>query len=252
MNRRWASAGLVLALAAMAVLVAGCTMGGRQAAPSGDRARLLGAIPPTMVQRGVYVFTATPGEDISPGSLLAPIIGAALSEADLIVETGAPPVNLALGIQASEVPAGATRVGDVLVTGAPGDVAAVAQRLEDAAEPEGLLADLAAQDAPVGWAGPAPNRARTAGQVLLTMDAKRVMLEYRDAPPDAAQAIREGVASGAPPQSPGKPWSAMMTSPTVEATGGTVTLTADRADLPGELLRQLIDSKSLSFLAPAA
>jgi hypothetical protein len=239
---------LALALAATALIAAGCTA--QQPAEGGDdRGRLLGGIPPALAGRGVYIFTANPGEDVSPGSLLAPVIGAALLEADLIVETGAPPVNLALGIESSEVPAGATLVGDVLVTGAPDDVAVVTQRLEASAEPEGLLAELAAQDAPTGWAGLPPTRQPLGGQVLITMDDESLALHYEDAPPGTAEAIQEGLANGAPPQSPGKPWSGLLLEPTVEVDGPDLKVTAQRGDLPGELLRQLIDSKSLSFLA---
>ena len=243
-----AGARFALALAATAFLGAGCTA--QQPAGGGDdRSRLLGGIPPAMAGRGVYVFTLNPGEDTSPGSLLAPVIGASLAQAELIVETGAPPVNLALGIEASEVPTGATRVGDVLVTGAPDDVAAVTERLKAAAEPQGLLAALAAQDAPVGWAGPPPIREPVPGEVLITMDEESVTLEYRDARPGAAQAIQEGLASGAPPQSPGKPWSGLLRAPAVQVESDTVKVSAERGDLPGELLRQLIDSESLSFLS---
>ena len=198
-------------------------------------------MPPEATDRGVYVYEPAAGDEVTPGSLLAPVLGGLLDEAALVVETGAPPLTLLAGIS-SDAPAPAVKVGDVVLLGAPGDVAAAQARLADDAAPEGLLARLASAGAPVGWAGPLPG-----GDVLLEADAERVVVRATGAD---AGAVTRALAEQAPPNSPGKPWRELLVRPSVEAVGDEVVVTATRGDLPGVLLRQLIDTRSLTFLAP--
>ena len=252
-SRRTASASFLLALVCVCALAAGCTGGGQAegVAMDPERLQLLSALTDGLAARGVYVFETKLGEDLSPGSLLAPVIGASLLEADLVVETGAPPVNLALGVPEGDVPPGARRVGDVLVTGAPGDVAEVEPRLRETELPPESLMDLAAVTSPVAWGGPPPVRQQLAGHVVITMDEQKVRLVWHDADvmERSAVGIAQALAEGGPPQSPGKRWDTLLLEPKVTVEGDDLIIEAGRGDLPGTLLRQLVDSKALGFLA---
>ena len=245
----------MLALLLCAVMAVACSGDeGNDAVPAtdGSRVSLIGAVPGDAANRGVYAFTAPLGDELSPGSLLAPVIGAALQSADLVVETGAPPLTLALGIsEDAELPAPARRVGDVVVLGTPEDVAAAVARLESDQPPVASLASLVTSEEPVAWAGPPPTREPVPGHVLMTMDEDSVSLTYSGAPdPDALRSVvTQGLETGAPPQSPGKPWRTLLVEPTVTVGAGALDIAARRGDLPGSLLRQLIDSRSFTFLA---
>ena len=250
--RRVAAAGWRLLGWAVAVgLLLACSTGGATP-PVGEqdpaRARLLGALPPAEAARGVYVVDLATAGDRNPGSRLAPLLGGLVDDAALLVETTAPPITLLSGIGADvSVPAEAVRVDDVIVLAEPAVRDGVVERLRDGARPEGPLADLAAAAPPVGWVGPTPTT-EGSGTTVVEVRPDEVSFRVRDAPSAAADDVERELAQGAPPGSPGKPWRDIFGNASAKLDAGTLLITATPRDLPGLLLRSLIDQRQLSFL----
>ena len=231
----------------------GATAPAGPTAPAADaqRLRLLGGVPPADAARGLYVvdLEAAVG-DLSPGSRVGPFLGGVLEQAQLLVETNAPPVTLLGGIPDSvETPEHAERVDDALVFAEPETVAVAAGRLRQHATPDDALAGLAASAAPVAWIGPTPSPAGT-GRTLIEMDAKSVTFTVTPTitVDEAAAFATDQLATSGPPGSPGKPWSTVLTDIDVTTSADAVVITAKPSDLPGPLLRSLVDQRQLSFL----
>ena len=251
------TAGAALALAFVAV---GCS-GQESAGPADpDRARLLAALPDDALNRGVYLFRGDIGEELSPGSLLAPLIGSLIPEADLVVETGAPPVTLLSGLDEDvDLPEQMTLVDGVAVIGSDEDIAAVDDGLGGTGKLPDPLSILAASSAPVGWAGPLPGcepgtttdlaegtltvaLSEGSAELTVTGSSAKELESYV-----AARLDDEG-----PAHSPGKPWRTILTDAQVELDRDRLVIEAVPEDLPGGLLRQLLDTRGLTFLRPAA
>lgn len=245
--------GCLVVLAALAA----CTEGqpGAVAARSkSDRARLLGAVPPAAAERGVYLFEPAAPEDLLPGSLAGPDLAVVIQGAELVVETAVPPLVLATGVPDEvALPAGVTKVEGVLVAAVDdGDRAEAGDRLRRGEPPEGSLAGLAAASEPVGWAGPAEVASPAAGDlgdVLVLLSARRIHIRAESPDPGRAiQAIARELGTGTVPSSPGKAWTGLLRSQDILLDDRAVIVKAKPTGLPGLLLRQLIDSRSLSFL----
>ena len=238
------------AMLAAAVLAAGCSP---PATPVEDspRARLLGALPAEQAERGVYIVDLATAGEASPGSRLGPLLEGVIDDADLMVETAAPPVTLLGGVDESvPTPPDAVREGTTLVFAAPDVAAATRQRLRDGELAAGELVELSASSAPVAWRGPTPAPEATGRTTITLSDATVMMRADTSAPGPLAESVREQLQSGGPPGSPGKPWSTLMADPDVVAGPGHVTILATPRDLPGLLLRSLVDQQQLTFLAP--
>jgi hypothetical protein len=241
---------LVPVLTLALVAGAGCS---RQTVDS-DRLRLLGAIPPGAVERGVYLYEPGADDDVLPGSLAGPDLAPLLERADLVAETAAPPLVVAIGVPEGDLPEDAEIVDGVLVAGAEPDEAAEARaRLEKKTNPKGILLSLAAADSPVGWAGPASVANHDAGELkdaIVTLWPDWVVFgaEVDDAD-RASGATQDALRNGSLPSSPGKTWTSLLTESEVTVdNAGDLLVTAVPEGFPGLLLRQLIDSGSLTFL----
>lgn len=244
------AAAALLALACSAPASAPLTGG---AAVDPARARLLGALPPEEAARGVYVVDLDAAGELSPGSRLAPIVAPLADDADLLVETTAPPVTLLGGVGAEVgTPAEAVRVDDVLVIAAPEVRDAVAARLRDGAAPDRAFAELAATAAPVAWRGPtpAPNGAGTT-TVTLSDDEVQFVVDLDASVVAAQEHARQVLREGGPSGSPGKRWSTVLPDATVAAEDGRLVITAVPGDLPGLFLRVLLDQRQMTFLPTA-
>lgn len=231
----------------VAVTLAGCG-GGDTGDP--QRARLLGGLPPDQADRGVYVVDLTTAGELSPGSRVGPFLGAVLDEADLLVETTAPPVTLLGGVAPDiATPAHALRVGTTLVFAEPEVAETVAQRLRDEQAPVPGLTAAAATSAPVVWLGPTP-ATRAAGSTLVELAPDTVTFTVTPASPSdtAVEETRGALSAGTPPGSPGKSWDVLLADADVHADGERVVITATPRDLPGPLLRSLLDQRQLTFL----
>ena len=219
---------------------------------------MLTALPDDALSRGVYLFKGDLGEDLSPGSLVAPIIGSLISQADLVVETGAPPVTLLSGLpEDAALPEGMVRVEDVAFLGSPGDMKAVETGLGSNRELEEPLELLARSPAPVGWAGPLPGCQPgttvdlSEGNLAMALSASSIELTVTG--PSAQKlepSVNERLGSEGPAHSPGKPWRTILTDPEVVFEDQRLLIEAVPVDLPGGLLRQLLDTRGLSFLRP--
>lgn len=225
-----------------------------QPAPGMDvdpaRARLLGALPPAEAARGVYIVDLHEAGELSPGSRIAPLVAPLAQTADLLVETAAPPVTLLGGVAPDvDTPAEAVRVDDVVVIGAPPARDAAVARLREDAQPEGLLAQLAAASAPVGWAGPTP-APNGSGTTIVTLSEDRVEFAVDLQVPGAAAEdhARRQLAEGGPSGSPGKPWRSILDGAEVSRDGDRLIVTAAPADLPGLFFRVLMDQRQVTFL----
>lgn len=253
--RRAGTAGLALVLA----LAAGCNASdGAQRSPDARRARLLSALPDDALERGVYLFEGDVGEELSPGSLLAPIIGSLIPQADLVVETGAPPVTLLSGLDEEvELPPRMARVGDVAVLGSEDDVAAVRAALGGGGELGETLELLARSSAPVGWAGPLPGcepgtvTDLSQGSLAVALSESSVELTVTGPSAQELETTVDGrIETEGPAHSPGKPWRSILTEHEVGADDERLVIEAVPVDLPGGLLRQLLDTRGLTFLRP--
>jgi hypothetical protein len=260
------SARRLVAAAATCLLLAACgggipASGGPPDAAAGlvpdDRDRLLGALPDDAVDRGVYVVV--PGDDPlrAPASLLDPMLGDLVAQSSVMVETAAPPLTLLGGIPDDAVlPFGAARVDDVVVAGRPEDLEEVTARMAEKAAPRPSHAAIARSDAPVAWSGPLPGlhsdgRELGDGRALLELRGEdlRITVEVMTPVAHAAQVIAARLADGAPPGSPGKPWSTLLLDAQVTADGDVVRVQARTEGLDGRFLRSLLDGQGLSFLA---
>lgn len=223
------------------------------AAAQADREvlRVLGGLPLTEARRGVYVVDLTEAGELSPGSRLSPVVRPFVdSGATLLIETAAPPVTLLGGVPASmKIPQGAIRVRDVVVFAEPDVAKEVEERLRTEEQPDSDFLVLAGPQ-PVGWAGPTPSPDATGRTTIIaTPDRLRFTVDLGDADPVAAkQHVEEELASGAPPGSPGKPWSTVFGDPDVTIDGEELTLTVRPLDVPGLFLRALIDQRQATFL----
>jgi hypothetical protein len=219
---------------------------------------MLAALPDDALQRGVYLFEGDVGEDLSPGSLLAPIIGTLIPQADLVVETGAPPVTLLSGLdEAVELPERMARVGDVAVIGSEDDMAAVRAAVGAGGELDEPLSLLASSSAPVGWAGPLPGCepgvTSDPSEGGLTVALSERSAELTITGPRAQEleaAVADRLEAEGPPHSPGKPWRSILADHQVRLDDERLVIEAVPVDLPGGLLRQLLDTRGLTFLRP--
>ncbi|MGH2692237.1 MAG: hypothetical protein ACRDHM_07005 [Actinomycetota bacterium] len=245
------------ALLGLAVLSA-CTAQPETRPVDSQRARLLAALPDDALERGVYLFEGDVSEELSPGSLLAPIIGSLIPQADLIVETGAPPVTLLSGLDEDvNLPERMARVDGVAVLGSDEDVAAVREALGEGSgliEPLPVLAD---SSAPVGWAGPLPGcePGSTAdlseGSLTVALAETLVELSVAGRSAQDLESVVDGrLETEGPAHSPGKPWRSILADHAVRMDGELLVIEAVPVDLPGGLLRQLLDTRGLSFLRP--
>ena len=217
------------------------------------RAAVIAAIPPEVVERGVFVYDPSATRDLFPGTFSGPDLGIVLSEADWIAESGVPPLVVASGVDAAEPPRGVEVVEGLLIAAAdPPEGVAAAERVRQGVDAEGLLARLTAASAPLSWAGPATRANRAAGRLgdaLIHMGGNDITISVEAPDPEAAAgAIEEELSSGGIPSSPGRTWDLMLVEPHVSAEDGSVMIQAQVGDFPALLLRQLIDSGSLGFL----
>ena len=250
------SATSCVAMLVVAVLVS-CSEGDpeRVSAPQGPRARLLGAVPPAVAERGVYLFEPSAPDDLLPGSLAGPDLAVLLQGAELVVESAVPPLVLAAGVPAdAELPEGAEMVDGILVAGAESsEVRAARERLQDGVAPEGALAELAAGEEAVGWAGPASvasSQAGDLGDVVIALARRRFSARVEAPDPERSiQAIGGALALDPVPSSPGKTWDALLTQQDLGVQGDAIVIGARPKGFPGLLLRQLLDTRSLAFLA---
>jgi hypothetical protein len=240
-----------LLLAAAALVATGCS-GGAAPPASGDPGvlRVLGGVPASEAERGVYVVDLGEAGEQSPGSRVGPFLGPVLDESDLLVETAVPPVTLLGGVDDDvETPEHAVRAGDVLVFAEPDVAQTAADLIDEGAQPSAELAAAAGSPAPVVWVGPTPSPVAT-GRTMIELDAESVTFTVTPTGPvaDAAAFAQNELEASGPPGSPGKPWSTVLTDAEVSTDGGQVVITAIPQDLPGPLLRSLIDQRQLSFL----
>jgi hypothetical protein len=254
----------LLAVVALAVLgLAACSQPADSPAHPADARmdalRILGALPPEAAARGVYVIRPAEAGAFSPGSRLAPLLGALGEQARLLVETAAPPMVVLAGVPDDAVlPGGAERLDGLVVLAADVTRAEFRRQLTGGTGPRGLLAQLAAVQAPVAYAGPLPGSPtgsptggdRADGTFLLARDAGTVRIDVRaDAPPAAVvEVIRARLADGHVPGSPGRPWRALLEAAEVAVDGRLVRVTATPVGLEGPLLRRLVDDQALTFL----
>lgn len=237
---------LTSAVVGLTLTLAGCVAGG----PAGDseRARLLGGLPPGEAERGVYVVELDAAGELSPGSRVGPFLGPVLEEAELLVETTAPPVTLLGGVaQDIPTPEHAVRVGTTLVFAQPDVAEATATRLRDAADPSRALAAAAASPAPVVWFGPTPSPG-AGGTTLVELDTDDVTFTVAPASAVAVDRMQTELNDGGPPGSPGKTWPTLLGDAEAHQDGDRVIVTAAPRDLPGALLRSLLDQQQLTFL----
>lgn len=243
-------------MAGAALLVVACT-GGPQAPASTpaagvdeQRLRLLGGVPPAEAERGLYLVDLKAAGEQSPGSRVGPFLGTVLDQAQLLVETTAPPLTLLGGMDDEiETPSHALRVDDVLVFAEPDPAQAAADLLADGAAPGPELTAAAASQAPVVWVGPTP-APNAEGSTLIELGADSVTFSVTpsDAVDVAVAHARQELAAGAPPGSPGKPWTSVLAEADVSVDGPQVIIRARPLDLPGPFLRSLIDQQQLTFL----
>ena len=241
---------ITVAVVAAAVLAGGCT------SPDDPRvsanALLVGALPPAEAERGVYVVDLRDAGDLSPGSRLGPLVAGVIDDAVVMVETAAPPITILGGVPEDvAVPEGGVREGTTLVFAQPSTSAEVIQRLREHAKPTRKLQDMADATEPVRWRGPTPAPG-AAGYTTVTLDRDEITFVTDGDDSSAMQAgLLDDLANGGPPNSPGKPWRTMLRNPEMHPHGGAVRLVAERVDMPGILLRSLIDQKQFTFLAAA-
>ena len=236
-------------LAAAALVLVACAGDAPAAPPQSERARLLGAIPPDAAARGVYVVDLDTAGDLSPGSRIAPLVAPLAEDAEWLVETGGEPLTLLGGVPDDvPTPEMATRAGEVLIIGAPEARQAAVDRLEDGAVPQGSLAELAAADEPVGWAGPTPSPDGQGTTVITLADDRVRFATETEAPGAAAADVQEQLETGGPVGSPGKRWSSVLGDPEVTTEGNRLVITAVPEDLPGLFLRVLVDQRQITFL----
>ena len=211
---------------------------------------MLGGVPAAEAERGLYLVDLRRAGELSPGSRVGPFLGAVLEQADLLLETAVPPVTLLGGVDAQvDTPEHALRVEDVLVFAQPDVAKTAADRIAEDAQPATALAQAAGSPAPVVWIGPTPSPAGT-GRTLIELDSDSVTFTVTPTLPvdEAVEHTRAQLAESGLPGSPGKTWSTVFTDAQVSADGDQVVVTATPRDLPGPLLRSLVDQRQLSFL----
>lgn len=220
---------------------------------------MLGALPGDAMSRGVYIFDGGLGEEISPGSLVAPLIGPVIQEADLVVETGAPPITLLSGVPDSvELPKDVVSVDGLAVFGSEEDTTVAERRIQSGAELPETLSLLAESSAPVGWAGPLPgcepgtSSSLSDGTLFLEVSPSSVVMEVTGPRgPELENEAALRLSEESPAHSPGKPWRTILAEPKVSLDDDRLAIEAVPVDLPGGLLRLLLDTRALSFLRPA-
>jgi hypothetical protein len=248
----------LLVAAALALLLPACAKA--PAAPLDEgRGALLGALPDTALARGVHLVDRTAEHPLAPSSAVAPLLGGLLEGATLHIETSAPPLVLLAGVSPDAVlPATAVRLaGDVVVLGSPEETALVRERFDAGAMPEGVLRHLAVPGVDAGWFGPLPPRQAGSveglgdGTAALVLAGERLRIHVAAAVPAAGarDLIERRLADGAPPGSPGKPWTSLLPDAAVTAEGDEVTISARPEGWSGPFLRTLLDSGGLTFLA---
>ena len=231
-------------------MATGCSGAAAPAAPNDALLRMLGGVPAAEAERGVYLVDLGEAGELSPGSRVGPYLGGVLEQADLLVETAVPPVTLLGGVDAEvQTPEHGLRVDDILVFAEPDLAQAAANLIAEQAQPDAALAAAAASTAPVVWIGPTPSPTGK-GRTVIELDTDSVTFTATPTVPvsDAVEFTQAQVAKSGPPGSPGKPWSTIFTAAEVSADGDQVVITATPQDLPGPLLRSLVDQRQLSFL----
>lgn len=239
--------------AAAALALAACAGGPPAPALDPDRTRLLGGLPPDEAARGVYVVDLQEAGELSPGSRVAPLVAPLVDDAKSMVETAAPPITLLGGVDAGvDIPAGATRIDDVIVIAEPAVRDEVVARVQREAQPEGTLTQLATASAPVAWAGPTPAPNGTGTTVAaLSEDSVRFAVDLEDPSGGAVEHARRELLEGGPAGSPGKPWRSILAEAEVSQDGDRLVVTGVPADLPGLFFRVLIDQRQITFLPQA-
>lgn len=201
--------------------------------PEPVRARLLAALPAGAADRGVYVLDPRVARSY-PGSRFDQLLPT--DEGALLVEADAGPVALLSGLPASAAvgPAQTVEAGPAGRTAVLAEDPTVVTRLASGGLDPRLDA-LAATTAPFAWAGPVGDGVRA----LVTFDGSRVTATLAGA---RAADVRSALA-GSLPGSPGKPWSDVVHDVHVSGSDPVV-VTATAADLPPQLLRELLDQAS--------
>jgi hypothetical protein len=155
------------------------------------------------------------------------------------------------------LPATAIRLAeDVVVLGSPEETALVRERFEAGTMPEGVLRHLAAPGVAAGWSGPLPPRQAGAveglgdGTAALVLARERLRIRVAAAVPAAGarDLIERRLADGAPPGSPGKPWTSLLAGAEVTVEDDEVAISARPEGWSGPFLRTLLDSGGLTFL----
>jgi hypothetical protein len=248
----------LLVAAALALLLPACAQA--PAAPIDEgRGALLGALPDTALARGVHLVDRTAEHPLAPSSAVAPLLGGLLEDATLHIETAAPPLVLLAGVGAeADLPTSAVRLtADVVALGSPEETALVRERFEAGARPEGVLRHLAAPGVDAGWFGPLPPRHAGAveglgdGTAALVVAGEQMRIRVAaDVPAAGARdLIERRLAEGAPPGSPGKPWTSLLPDAAVRVEGDEVAISARPEGWSGPFLRTLLDAGGLTFLA---
>jgi hypothetical protein len=245
-----AVAGVIIAAVTAVTLAASWRSFEGPARPPTANALLLGGLPPAQAAKGVYVVELDGVGDLSPGSRLGPLLEGVIDDAEVLVETAAPPVTLLGGVpEEVAVPEGGLREGTTLVFAEPAIAEAVVQRLRDKAEPSLSLRDIADDPAPVRWHGPTPApNARGTTTIRLSFEEVSLITEARG---DVVADVWEALKHEGPPGSPGKSWRTMFRrAEVVPYDADPFRIAAQPGDLPGLLLRALIDQQQLTFLSP--
>jgi hypothetical protein len=239
------------AFVAAVVLLTACYRSPPAPPPTGNRL-LLGGLPPEQAARGVYVVDLDRAGELSPGSRLGPLLESVLDDAEVMVETAAPPVTLLGGVsQDVPVPQGGVRQGTTLVFAEPAVAEQVTQRLRDAVEPSVGLGDIADGPEPVRWRGPTPAPAGSGSTTINFSDAEVFIRVEGAGGAVVVDDVWHRLETDGPPGSPGKRWPTLLEqAEVVPEAEGAFRVVARRGDLPGLLLRALIDQQQLTFLSP--